>query len=50
MPDTEQDHMEKPKDRKLGDQWTDWDGRDDSREAEINENRTTFFLYPSAFC
>lgn len=44
MPDTEQDHVEKPKDRKLGDQWTDWDGRDDSREAEINENRTTFFL------
>jgi hypothetical protein len=44
MPEEEQDHIEKTKDRKLGDQWTDWNGKDTSGETEINENRTTFFL------
>jgi hypothetical protein len=44
MPEEDQDNTGKRKDRKLGDQWTDWDGRRDSTEAEINENRTTFFL------
>jgi hypothetical protein len=44
MPEEELDNIDKPKDRKLGDQWTDWDGKRDSSEAEINENRTTFFL------
>ena len=48
MSETEKDHPEdyqegRP-DRKLGDQWTDWKGSSDPREAEINENLTTFFL------
>jgi hypothetical protein len=42
---TEQDFQEKSaRDRKLGDQWTDWKGRVDSGESEINENLRTFFL------
>ena len=42
---TEQDFQEKSaRDRKLGDQWTDWKGRADSGESEINENLRTFFL------
>jgi hypothetical protein len=48
MSETEQDHQEnhqeKPQDRKLGDQWTDWKGSSDFRESEINENLATFFL------
>lgn len=48
MSETEQDdqenHQEKPQDRKLGDQWTDWKGDFDSRQSEINENLATFFL------
>ena len=48
MSETEQDdqenHQEKPPDRKLGDQWTDWKGDFDSRQSEINENLATFFL------
>jgi hypothetical protein len=48
MSETEQDHQEnhqeKPQDRKLGDQWTDWKGSFDSRESEINEKLATFFL------
>lgn len=30
------------KDRKLGDEWTDWSGSTDSLESDINENRTVF--------
>jgi hypothetical protein len=44
MSETEQDYQEKPQDRKLGDQWTDWKGKLDARESEINENLATFFL------
>jgi hypothetical protein len=44
MTEEEPDSNEKRKDRKLGDQWTGWDGRSGSTEAEINENRTTFFI------
>jgi hypothetical protein len=44
MSETEQDHQEKPQDRKLGDQWTDWKGNLDALESEVNENLATFFL------
>jgi len=48
MAATEQDFQEKNRDRKLGDQWTDWKDGVDSRESEIDENLTTFSLL--AFC
>jgi hypothetical protein len=44
MDKKEQDYQDKPQDRKLGDQWTDWKGGTDPRESEIDENLTTFFL------
>ncbi|MCK5287259.1 MAG: DUF116 domain-containing protein [Thermodesulfovibrionia bacterium] len=39
---------DKLKDRKLGDEWRDWDGETDSREKEINEDFTTFFILAAA--
>jgi len=44
MPETAQDHQDKPQDRKLGDEWTDWKGGTDARESAIDETLTTFFL------
>jgi len=44
MDRTEQDHQDKPRDRKLGDQWLDWKRGANPREAEIDENLTTFFV------
>jgi hypothetical protein len=40
-PDT---HVDEKKDRKLGDEWSDWDGNPTSVEPEINERRSTFFV------
>ena len=39
---------DKPRDRKLGDEWRDWDGGSDLREKDINENLTTFFILATA--
>lgn len=44
MAETEQDYLDKPQERKLGDQWTDWKGNADSLESEMDEKLTTFFL------
>jgi hypothetical protein len=44
MAEAKQDYQDKPRDRKLGDQWLDWKGGVGSREAEIDENLRTFFL------
>ncbi len=35
---------ERKEDRKLGDEWFDWDGNPGSVEPEINETRSTFFV------
>ena len=43
MAETRQDYQDKPRDRKLGDEWLDWKGGNDSR-AEIDENLRTFFF------
>jgi hypothetical protein len=42
MSETNADHLTKPKDRKLGDEWTDWEGDPCLLEAEIDENLITF--------
>ena len=44
MAETQQDYQDKSRDRKLGDEWLDWKGSNDSRESEIDENLRTFFL------
>ena len=44
MPDTRSSNPTKPVDRKLGDEWTDWDGGPDSGEAETNERGATFLM------
>src|SRR5664280_490428 len=39
------------KDRKLGDEWADWDGRSKPQEQEIEERSTTFLaLFAIAVC
>jgi hypothetical protein len=43
MSETETDHPAKPKDRKLGSEWADWDGVT-PLEPEIDENLTTFLI------
>lgn len=43
MFEKETDSPTKPKDRKLGDEWSNWIGDSNSPEPEINENLTTFF-------
>jgi hypothetical protein len=44
MSETEQDSQDKPKDRKLGDQWTDWKDGINQRDSVVDENLTTFFI------
>lgn len=44
MPDTHEGNLAKPKDRKLGDEWTDWKGETGSAELEANERSTTFLM------
>jgi hypothetical protein len=34
----------RPKDRKLGDEWSDWDGDPDQRDNEIDEKISTFYI------
>jgi hypothetical protein len=36
--------VDRKKDRKLGDEWSDWNGDPGSVEPEINETRSTFFV------
>jgi hypothetical protein len=42
MSETNTDQLIKPKDRKLGDEWTDWEGDLGLSESEIDENLITF--------
>ena len=44
MPDSHEGNPDKPADRKLGDEWTDWDGDTDSAKAEANECSGTFLM------
>jgi hypothetical protein len=44
MSEMNQDYQDKPRDRKLGDQWIDWKGGVESLESDIDENLRTFFL------
>jgi hypothetical protein len=39
---------DRKKDRKLGDEWSDWNGDPGSVEPEINETRSTFFVLAAA--
>ncbi len=44
MTETAERETERPLDRKLGDEWHDWKGGADPRDAEINEKATTFSI------
>ncbi len=44
MFEKEQDYQDKLQDRKLGDQWIGWKGGIGSRESEVDEKQSTFFL------
>jgi uncharacterized protein len=48
MPETVMERANKPADRKLGDEWTDWKGDVDPREGDINENLSTFLSLASS--
>ncbi len=48
MPDTHDGDLAKPKDRKLGDEWTDWKGETSAAELEANERSTTFLMLSGA--
>ncbi len=43
----EKEQLEVRKDRKLGDEWTDWNGNMDPNSLVINEKRTTFLVLAS---
>lgn len=43
MFESDKEQSAKPKDRRLGDQWSDWTG-DSDRQSEIDEKPATFFL------
>ncbi len=47
MFEKETGHPDKSKDRKLGDEWTDWDGESDPGDSEIEEAMTTFLSLAS---
>jgi len=42
------DHPNKTKDRKLGDQWADWDGRGETIDPKIEANLSLFFILATA--
>jgi hypothetical protein len=43
MIETKTEQPDKQRDRKLGDEWTDWKGDTDPRERDIDEKLSTFF-------
>ena len=48
MPDIHEGNLAKPVDRKLGDEWTDWNGGIGPEEQEANERSATFLILAGA--
>jgi uncharacterized protein len=48
MPGRRDGSLAKPMDRKLGDEWTDWNGGTESAEIEANERAATFLVLGGA--
>jgi uncharacterized protein len=48
MRDRDDGSLAKPTDRKLGDEWTDWNGKTGSAELEANARSTTFLVLGGA--